>query len=152
MKRDLVQLVLAFFALSFGGAVEELAPKFGGVGIPLLLSAAAYCAVSRPPLTGMLFAVAAGAAEDALCGLPYALSVSFFVAMAGLLRGFKLPLFCAAPAFGLYQIWLWIWFGNSLNGSVFLRFCTAIPVGVLTLAAVCAILLWLDGKAAVHEK
>lgn len=152
MKRDLIQFVLAFFALAFGGAAEDLLPKMVGVGFPVLLSAAAYYAVSRPPLSGLLFAAAAGAAEDSLCGLSFAPSIAFFLVTAGLLRGFKLPLFCAAPAFACYQLWLWIWFGNALNGSVFARFFTAVPVGALTLAAVCGLLMFIDGRAAVHEK
>ena len=40
MKKDIVQLVIAFFTLVFGGATEELAPKTLGVGLPVLLSAA----------------------------------------------------------------------------------------------------------------
>lgn len=152
MKKDIVQLVIAFFTLVFGGAAEELAPVTLGVGMPVLLSASVYFAHRRTPLVGVLFAIAAGAAEDALSGLPYALSVSFFAAVAGLLRGFKLPVGFAAPAYALYQVWLWIWLGQSLVGSVFLRTLAALPVGAAVLAATYAFLRWIDGKAAVDEK
>ena len=100
----------------------------------------------------MLFAVAAGAAEDALSGLPYALSVSYFAAVAGLMRGFKLSVGFAVPAYCLYQVWLWIWLGQSLVGGVFLRMLMALPVGVAVLAATHAALYWIDRKAAVDEK
>ena len=152
MKKDIVQLVIAFFTLVFGGAAEALAPKTLGVGLPVLLSAAVYFARRRTPLVGMLFAVAAGAAEDALSGLPYALSVSYFAAVAGLMRGFKLPVGFAVPAYCLYQVWLWIWLGQSLVGGVFLRMLMALPVGVAVLAATHAALYWIDRKAAVDEK
>ena len=152
MKKDIVQLVIAFFTLVFGGAAEELAPKTLGVGLPVLLSSAVYFARRRTPLVGMLFAVAAGAAEDALSGLPYALSVSYFVAVAGLMRGFKLSVGFAVPAYCLYQVWLWIWLGQSLVGGVFLRMLMALPVGVAVLAATHAALYWIDRKAAVDEK
>ena len=152
MKKDIVQLVIAFFTLVFGGAAEELAPKTLGVGLPVLLSAAVYFARRRTPLVGMLFAVAAGAAEDALSGLPYALSVSYFAAVAGLMRGFKLSVGFAVPAYCLYQVWLWIWLGQSLVGGVFLRMLMALPVGVAVRAATHAALYWIDRKAAVDEK
>ena len=152
MKKDLVQFVIALFTLALGGAAEELCPKVLGVGLPVLLSATAYFAVRRPPLAGMLFAVAAGASEDALSGLPFVLSVSFFTAVAGLLRGFKLSVWCAAPAFFLFQFWLWTWLGGGLNGNVFTRLFAAVPVGIATLAVVCGLLRWIDGKAAVDEK
>ncbi len=152
MKKDLIQLVIAFFTLALGGALEDLTPKMMGVGIPVLLSATVYFALNRPPLSGMLFAVAAGAAEDALADLPFVLSVSFFTAVAGLLRGFKLSAAVAAPAFCCFQVWLWIWLGDSLNGNIFSRLFASFPLGVATLAAVYGLLRWLDRKAAVHDQ
>ncbi len=138
--------------LAAGAALEELLPKTLGVGAPVLMSASAYFAVRRKPIPGILFAGAAGAAEDALSSLPYATSLAWFVMMAGLLRAFKLPLFAAAPAFALYQIWLWIWLGGSLSGNVFMRMAVSIPAGVATLAATALILSIIDRKAAVDEK
>ncbi len=152
MKRDAVQFSIALIALVFGGAAEDLMPKFLGVGMPFLLSAAAVIAVRRPPLEGALFAIAAGAFEDALSGLPGAVSISYFTLMAGIMRGFKLHLACAAPAFCGYQLWLWIWLGGSLSGNVFSRIFIAAPIGAGTLVAVHLLLLALDRKGAVGEK
>ncbi|MCR5413163.1 MAG: hypothetical protein K6F50_00350 [Kiritimatiellae bacterium] len=152
MKRDFIQLAIAFFTLAVGGAAEELLPRLLSVGIPVLLSASAYFAVRRAPVAGMLFALAAGAAEDALCALPYAVSIAFFAAVAALMRGFKLPLACAAPAYVVYQLWLWIWLGQDLPGNIFARMFAALPVGAATLLAVHLVLSWVDGKAAVDEK
>ncbi len=151
MKKDLVQLVLAFLALVFGGALEDFLPKGLGVGWPFLLSATAYYAVRRTPLAGILFAIAAGATEDALAGLPAVLSIGFFTLLGGLLRGFKLSVFAALPAFCVYQIWLWIWLGSSLGGNIFSRLLVSLPVGALTLVVTVPVLSWLDGKAAVDE-
>lgn len=152
MKKDIVHLVYALTAIVACSAVEELLPQMFAVGWPVLLSAAAYCSVRRPPIEGFLFAVAAGAAEDSLSSLPVATSLSFFVGMFALLRGLKLPLVFALPAYCFYQLWLWIWLGSALDGSVMLRFMSAIPVGAVALVAVAYALEWLDGKAAMDEK
>lgn len=152
MKKEVIQLILAVFALIFSGAIEELAPKFLGAGLPVLLCASAYYAVRRTPLAGVLFAMAAGAMEDALSGLPFALSLSFFTAFAGLVRGFRLSAYWAIPAYCLYQVWLWIWLGEALNGSVFSRTFGAVPLGLVTVAVTCAVLTWIDRRAAVDEK
>ena len=151
MKKELASLAIAFFALAFCGAAEELCPKAFGVGAPALLAAAAYMSLRRPPVEGLLFAAAAGFAEDALSSLPFAMSACFFVAVAAVLRGFKLPLAFAAPAYPAYQIWLWMWFGSELNGSVFMRMAMSVPAGAATLFAVAWALLYVDGKAAMDE-
>lgn len=151
MKKDFANLVLSVVVLVFGCAVEELAPKVFGVGVPALLSLAACHAVRRTPLAGLIFAVAAGGAEDALSSLPFATSAGFFVALAALMRGFKLPLAVAAPAYCAYQLWLWIWLGARLDGSVHMRMLVSLPVGALTLLAAHFAMKWLDGKAAMDE-
>ena len=152
MKKDIVELVVGLFALVVAGASEELAPKLSGAGVPALLSAVAVMSVRRSPLSGALFAVAAGAFEDALCSLPFATSISYFLAIAALMRGFKLPVMCAAPAFVGYQVWLWIWLGGSLNGNIFSRLFMALPLGAATLLAAEAVISWADGKGALDEK
>ena len=152
MKRDFVQLAIAFFALAIGGAVEEFVPKFYGVGFPVLLSAAAYMAVRRTPLSGVLFAVAAGAAEDAISGLPPMTSIAWFVAVASLMRGFKLPLPIAAFAFCGYQVWLWAWMGSDLGGRLAGRILAALPSGALALFATAGVLCLMDREGAVEEK
>ena len=70
MKSDFVQFVIALLVLAFGGAVEELAPKVLGVGVPVLLIASVFFATRRTPFVALLFALAAGAVEDSLSGLP----------------------------------------------------------------------------------
>ncbi len=152
MKKDIVHLVYAVLALVLSCAVEELCPRVLGVGVPVLLSAAAYCALRRSPVVGLLFALAAGAAEDSLSSLPLASSVSFFVLACAVLRGFKLPLAFAALAYPLYQLWIWAWLGSAMQGRLILRILAAFPVGAATLVLVCGALHWLDGKAAVNEK
>jgi len=151
VKKDFASLVLSVVVLVFGCAVEELAPKAFGVGVPALLSLAACHAVRRTPLAGLIFAVAAGGAEDALSSLPFATSAGFFVALAALMRGFKLPLAVATPAYCAYQLWLWIWLGARLDGSVHMRMLVSLPVGALTLLAAHFAMKWLDGKAAMDE-
>lgn len=152
MKRNAVELAVALLALVAGGAAEEILPRAFFAGAPVLMSAAAYFASRRGPLPGILFAVAAGAFEDALGGLPWATSVSFFVALAALIKSFRLHVACAAPAYAAYQVWLWIWLGSSLAGNVFARALAALPVGAATLGATVLVLAWVDRKAAVGEK
>ncbi len=152
MKKDIVHFVYALIAIVACSAIEELSPKILGVGVPALLSAAAYCSVRRPPIEGFMFAVAAGAAEDTLSSLPFATSLSFFVGMFAFMRGFKLSLAFAMPAYCLYHLWIWIWLGSSIDGSIMLRFIASIPVGAIILVAISFALRWLDGKAAMDEK
>lgn len=152
MKKDIVHLVYALLALVLSCAAEELAPRVLGVGVPVLLSSAVYCALNRKPVEGLLFALAAGAAEDSLSSLPLAASVSFFVVTCALMRGFKLPSAAAVFAFPLYQLWIWAWLGSAMQGGILLRMLAAFPVGAVTMALVWVSLRWLDGKAAVNEK
>lgn len=152
MKKDIVHLVYALVALVLCSAAEELVPPVLGVGVPFLLPAAVYCALNRKPVEGLLFALAAGAAEDSLSSLPLAASVCFFVVTCALLRGFKLPAALAVAAYPLYQLWVWIWLGPAMQGGVILRMLAAVPVGAATLALTWYVLHWLDGKAAVNEK
>ena len=151
MKSELVRLSLALIALVLGCAAEELLPKPLGVGFPALFAASAYFAARRSPVEGILFALAAGAAEDALSSLPFATSAVFFAATAALLRGFRLPLAFVPAAWGAYQLWLWIWMGSSLEGSVFSRAVAALPTGAAAMFAAFWILFWADGKGAVDE-
>ena len=39
MKNEVVQLLVALAALTFGASAEEMLPKFAGVGFPVLLMA-----------------------------------------------------------------------------------------------------------------
>jgi hypothetical protein len=152
VKKDIVQLIFSILVLVLSCAAEELLPSVSVVGVPVLLSVAMYSALNRTPIVGLLFALAAGAAEDSLGSLPVASSVSFFVLVCAILRGFKLPLVVGSLAFPLYQFWVWVWLGSAMQGGILLRMLISIPVGVVTLLLVWLLLHWFDGKAAINEK
>jgi hypothetical protein len=137
--------------LSLGGALEELLPKFIGVGFPALFAASAYFAAKRPPVEGLLFALIAGAAEDSLSSLPFATSMSFFAAAAVLVQRLRLPPALAPFLYGAYQLWLWVWLGSTMDGSVFSRAVAALPAGAAATFAAFWILSWADRKGAVDE-
>ena len=59
MANELAQLILSVLVLVFGAGVEELAPKFLGVGFPVLLCAVMFFASRRPMASSALFAIAA---------------------------------------------------------------------------------------------
>ena len=82
MKGDLVQLAFALIVLVLGGALEDMLPHFLGVGFPVLLMSALFVAPRRSAVPAVLFGMAAGGCEDALSGLPFAASVSFFALAA----------------------------------------------------------------------
>ena len=82
MKTEVVQFVFAALVLVFGGAAEELLPKVLGVGFPVLLSATLLVSARASAPAALLFALAAGALEDALCGLPAATGIGFFTLAA----------------------------------------------------------------------
>ena len=91
MKSNVVQLVLALMALVLGGAAEELLPKVAGIGFPVLLAAALFFAVRRGTAEAVVFALAAGALEDALSALPPGTSPVFFLAAIALARRCGFP-------------------------------------------------------------
>ena len=78
MGNSLLQFVFALGVLCLGGAAEDMLPKVAGVGFPVLLSAVLVMATRRPIVPAVLFAVAAGACEDALSSLPLMTSPSTF--------------------------------------------------------------------------
>jgi len=131
--------------------LEELLPKFIGVGFPALFAASAYFAAKRPPVEGLLFALIAGAAEDSLSSLPFATSMSFFAAAAVLVQRLRLPPALAPFLYGAYQLWLWVWLGSTMDGSVFSRAVAALPAGAAATFAAFWILSWADRKGAVDE-
>ena len=150
MKSDFVQFVIALLVLAFGGAVEELAPKVLGVGVPVLLIASVFFATRRTPFVALLFALAAGAVEDSLSGPPGLTSVSFFVLAAVAARFSRLPSVCMAVVYPLFQLWLWLWV-SGLSGGIFGRVLVSFPVGLMTAFATSVVLVWLDRKGAVGE-
>ena len=151
MANDLSQLALSVLVLIFGAAVEELAPKFFGVGFPALLCSAMYFAPRRSAPRAVLFAIAAGAVEDAVSSLPAMTSVSYFLIVALLSRWSGLPRGMAAFAFCGYQAWLCAWVGG-LQGGLFWRMLFSLPAGAVAAVAVAAVLAWAERKAAIDEQ
>jgi len=150
MKNEVVQLTIAAMALVAGGAAEELLPKAAGVGFPVLLMYSIFLATRRNTRSLFMFAVAAGAAEDALSGLPFATSIAFFAMAAAFVHTTGLVRSALALAYPVYQIWLRMWCAD-LHGGVFGRFLAAFPAGVATAAAVWWIADWIERKGAVDE-
>ena len=150
MKNDIVQIVLALLTLILGCALEELLPKVVGVGFPLLMSATVFVALRRRLPFAICFAVAAGAAEDSLSGLPPTTSASFFLAITAVARWSEFPNSALIMAYPLYQVWLRLWIGNAC-GDVFYRILVAVPYGVMTTFASWVILDWWDRRSAVGE-
>ena len=152
MRDNLIQLAFWSFVLLFGAALEELMPKFFGVGFPVLLVAVQLVACGRVPIAlSVALAVGAGALEDALSGLPPMTTASYFVLVVVLVRGFGFPRAAAALTYPCYQLWLSIWAGG-LGGSIYVRLLLSLPIGLLTAAAVGILVTWLNGKAAIDEQ
>ena len=151
MKDNLLQTVFWLIVLVAGAALEEMLPKFLGVGFPVLLASVPFLAVHRGKSAALAFAAAAGATEEALSGLPPMAGVSFFLALAVLSRrsGFSGTL--ATLAYPVYQVWLSVWLAG-IGGGVFGRILLAFPVGFLTMLAAGAAVNWLCRKAAVDEQ
>lgn len=124
-------IVFAVLALIVCGAAEELLPKIASTGFPFLLCAALWNAVSCKKADGIVFAIAAGAAEDALCLLPTPTAATYFplAAVVCMRMDVSLPFpAIAAAAWGTFQLWLWIWLGDIMGGAVHLRFAVALPM------------------------
>lgn len=151
MSSSLVRFVFALLTLILGAAAEELLPKTLGVGFPVLLASTIYFAPRKSIVLPVLFALAAGGAEDALSSLPYLTSASYFLLAAAVIHLTGLPFVIAPFVFPVYQIWLCLW-APDLSGSVFTRFLMAFPIGVLTFAAVAYALEHLARKAAIDEE
>ncbi len=151
VKTDAVHLVFAILVLVFGGALEELLPKFLGVGFPILLMSVLFLSPRRTTLVAVLFAMAAGGVEDAISSLPLATSVSFFVVLAILIRSFHFSYAAMLVMHPVYQIWLWLWRPGS-EGGIFGRFLVSLLTGPLTAVFVVLVLAWLERRAALDEK
>ena len=150
MKSDFIQLVLALQALVVGGAAEELLPKVAGVGFPLLMASSVFMAMRLRAAETVMFAVAAGAFEDSLSGLPPATSASFFLAVAALARWSEFPRGALVLAYPVYQWWLWAWTGGAYGG-LFNRLLLALPLGLASAVAAWAALAWAERRAAADE-
>lgn len=150
MKNSLVHFILGLLVVTVLGAAEELAPKVLGVGFPFLLAAVQHAATRRPVPAFVVFALAAGAFEDALSDLPPMTSVSFFLVTAALVRWSNLPRSAILLTFPVYQLWLALWI-PALGGSVFSRILLSIPFGLVTALATTLILTLAERKAALDE-
>ena len=148
MRNSFLQLVFGALVLMLGSAAEELLPKVLGVGFPVLLVAVQFCAVRRSLPVALIFAVAAGAAEDALSSLPAMTSVSYFAGTALLMRWADLPRVATLLTYPAYQLWLRLWV-PGLGGGVFNRTLAALPAGVVTAFAVVWALAAAERKGAI---
>lgn len=148
MRNDVLQTVFALLVLVLGAGCEELLPKCFGVGLPVLLTSALFLSARIGLPAAALFAVAAGATEDALSALTPMTSVSYFLLAAAVVRWSGSPRGVAAFAYAGYQLWLAVWIGGV---NVFTRILMAFPIGLLTAFAVVGILTWAIGKAAIDE-
>ena len=146
-----VQFVLSVLILISGAALEEMLPRVFGVGVPVLLTAVLFLSVRQAGPSALAFAVVAGVMEDALSSLPPLTSVSWFIAVALLLRRFGSAWFVPAVAYAGYQVWLSIWVA-SIGGDVFKRVLLACPVGLVTTFVFDAVLTWIFRKAAADER
>lgn len=150
MKSDVVQFVFALVVLIVGGACEEFLPKVFGVGFPVLLTATVFLAPRRSTTAAVLFALAAGGFEDALCALPFATSVSFFTLVALISRTERLSYGMLAVVYPVYQIWLWLWHASGENG-IFGRLLVSAPIGVFAAVVVSAVLFLMERRSAIDE-
>lgn len=128
MKSECAYLMFAVVVLVLCGAAEELFPKLLGVGFPFLFCATVWFAVRTTSTAAFVFALAAGTAEDALAGLPFVTSTSYFVLAVFATRFFRLPDVLAPCFYFGYQFWLWLWVPD-LQGSLFMRGLLALPIG-----------------------
>ncbi|MGN0833397.1 MAG: hypothetical protein ACI4RD_07085 [Kiritimatiellia bacterium] len=148
MRNDVLQLVFALPVLVLGAGCEELLPKCFGLGLPVLLTSVLFLATRTALPAAVLFAVAAGATEDAISALTPMTSVSYFLIAAAVVRWSGSPCGVAALACAGYQLWLAVWLGGV---NVFSRILLAFPLGLLTACAVAGILAWAIRKAAIDE-
>lgn len=146
MKREFVHFTIAAAALVFGGAAEEMLPRLFGAGVPLLFAFAVYFALRRTRGYALAFAVAAGAAEDALSSLPFATSVGFFVPAAAAFGVFRLPMSAIAVFYPFYQVWLWLWTGVADGGDWWARAVAAVPLALAAMALAAGAVRWAERK------
>ena len=151
MANDVGTFAFAAVALVLGAGAETLLPKFLGVGFPVLLTTVQFMAARRTAVAAVVFALAAGAMEDALSALPAATSASFFLLLASLVRWSGMPRAATLLTYPAYQVWIYVWTDRA-GGGVFSRVLLALPVGLATALAVGAVLVWAERKAAVDEQ
>ncbi|MBP5286042.1 MAG: hypothetical protein ILO34_08065 [Kiritimatiellae bacterium] len=151
MKSDAARLALVVMVLAVFGALEELLPKFAGVGFPLLLSVAMVAAARWNVASWAVTAIAAGAAEDALASLPPAASATFFLASAALVHWGEMRRLLFVLVYPAYLLWLCAWSRNHA-GNLFGSLLLAAPIGALTVAAVGCFVSFAARRAGIDER
>lgn len=134
-----------------GGALEEIGPRFGGVGLPILLSVTVFLAARESTLFGILAAVAAGAIEEALVGALPMTALAFFVICALVVNRLELPFWGVLFIYPAYVVWMAL-MCPGLEAGVFGRFLVSVPVGFATTAGVSGILQVIYGRAGLHAE
>lgn len=150
MRNSVILMLLAIATLVIGGGIESLLPKCAGVGLPVLLTAVHFAALRRNLAAACLFAVAAGAVEDAVAWLPAMTSASYFLAFALFTGWAKMSRLAVAVAYFAYQAWLGIWVAGC-GSSVMLRMLLAIPFALLAELVVGGVLSAIDRGVAIDE-
>jgi len=146
VKGNLVQFAFIVVAIVLGGALEDMLPSIGSLGVPMLLALAVFFAVETRTPIWIMAAVAAGAFEEAICSLPPGSAIVFFAAIAVAIRFFREPVVWIAIAYPSYQVWLaLVADGMGAPGRILL----SVPVGAAFLAVALVVLPWLWRKAGV---
>lgn len=130
VKSELARLAFVVLSVVICGAAEEMLPKIAGVGLPLLFAFAVYCGTKFRLVEGFFAVLTAGAMEEALCSLPFATSIVFFVMAAAIARWYLSSIVMMSVMYAVYQLWLCGWTG-CLDGGVPVRFLSALPSGAL---------------------
>lgn len=151
MRNSPLIFVFSVLTLVIGAALEEIFPKVADVGFPVLLVAVQFMAARRPAFAAAVFAVAAGAMEDAVSSLPVMTSVSYFLAVTALVKWSEFPRGAIVLTYPFYQVWLWLWV--SFPGfNVFRRVLVSLPVGIFAAFVTGAVLVWAERRAALDEE
>ncbi len=151
MKTEFAFLAFAIVLLVLSGAAEEMSPNLLSVGLPFLFCAVIWFAMRTTYLATFVFALAAGTMEDALAGLPFVMSTSYFVLSAAVVRLFRLPVVVAPLLYLGYQFWLWLWVAD-LNGNLFTRLLVALPLGAGVAFCVSELLDYITHEGGLYEK
>ena len=151
VKNKTLKIVFYMMTLVAGCAIEELAPRFCGVGFPVLMFMTFSLALEKPIYEYAIFAVAAGGMEEAISALPIFTGAGFFLVAAALTRLSKFPLVSALLAYPMYQLYLSIWSAGDVGGF-FLPTLIALPVGLVTAFAVDKVMTLSERMIALEEE
>lgn len=143
--------VLCVLTLVVGASLEEMLPHIFGVGFPILLAGVIFMSLRLGLMGAIIFAIAAGAFEDALSSLSPFTDVSFFILVMMFARACRIPFLVMVIAYPCYQIWLSIWV-SGMGGDIFNRVLLSLPIGLIVVGVVGFILKWAEGKAAIHAR